>query len=118
MWKTLIPLSLLQSTLLAAGQMMLKQALIKMGSYSGIGQFLKGELPNFWWYGCGILFTSATLLWMYILKHFPFSVAYPLSCLSFLIGMIGAWIFLGESIPLVRWIGIALILLGAVFIAK
>ena len=55
---------------------------------------------------------------LYILKHFPFSIAYPLSCLSFVFGMLGAWCFLGESIPLIRWVGIALILLGAVFIAK
>jgi len=118
MWRTLIPLSLLQSFTLATGQMMLKLALKKMGSYSGIGQFLANELTNWWWYGCGSLLTGAMLLWMYILKHYPFSIAYPLSCLSFVFGMLGAWIFLGEAVPPIRWVGVALILTGAYFIAR
>lgn len=118
MWRSLIPLSLLQSVALATGQMMLKQALQKMGSYNGVGQFIIHELTNWWWYGCGVFLTGATLLWMYILKNYPFSVAYPLSCLSFVFGMLGAWMFLGETIPPVRWLGIALILTGAFFIAK
>jgi undecaprenyl phosphate-alpha-L-ara4N flippase subunit ArnE len=118
MWKSLIPLSLLQSTLLAAGQMMVKFALKKMGSFQGLGHFFTTQWTNWWWYGCGMTFTCATLLWMIILKRFPFSVAYPLSCLSFLIGMFGAWAFMGESIPPIRWVGIALILLGATFIAR
>lgn len=118
MWKSLIPLSILQSTLLAAGQMMVKLALQKMGPFKGVGSFFRTEWTNWWWYGCGVTLISATLLWMHILKRFPFSVAYPLSCLSFLIGMLGAWMFLGESIPPIRWVGVALILLGATFIAK
>lgn len=118
MWKSLIPLSLLQSTLLAAGQMMVKFALKKMGSFQSLGHFFTTQWTNWWWYGCGVTFTCATLLWMIILKRFPFSVAYPLSCLSFLIGMFGAWAFMGESIPPIRWVGIALILLGATFIAR
>jgi len=118
MWRTLIPLSLLQSFALAAGQMMLKIALKKMGHYTGMWQFLAGEWKNFWWLGCGIFMTGAMLLWMHILKHYPFSIAYPLSCLSFVFGMLGAWLFLGEPVPAVRWIGVALILAGAYFIAK
>ena len=118
MWRTLIPLSLLQSFTLATGQMMLKLALKKLGHYTGFGQFLAGEWTNWWWYGCGTLLSGAMLLWMYILKHFPFSIAYPLSCLSFLFGMLGAWIFLGEPIPPIRWVGVVLILIGAYFIAK
>ena len=105
MWRTLIPLSLLQSFTLATGQMMLKLALRKMGHYSGIGQFFANELTNWWWYGCGTLLTGAMLLWMYILKHFPFS-------------MLGAWIFLGEAVPPIRWVGVVLILIGAYFIAR
>lgn len=97
---------------------MLKLALKKMGHYTGFGQFLAGEWTNWWWYGCGTFMGGAMLLWMYILKHFPFSIAYPLSCLSFLFGMFGAWIFLGESIPPIRWVGVVLILIGAYFIAK
>ena len=97
---------------------MLKLALKKMGHYTGVGQFILGELTNWWWYACGSFLSGAMLLWMYILKHYPFSIAYPLSCLSFLFGMLGAWIFLGEAVPPIRWIGVVLILIGAYFIAR
>ena len=101
MWK-IIPYSLLQSLLLAAGQLMMKLA----------------ELTNWWWLGCGISMGGATVMWFYIMKNFPLSVAYPLSCLSFVFGMLGAMLFLGEQIPLGRWIGIGLILVGAAFISR
>ena len=53
-----------------------------------------------------------------LMKNFPLSVAYPLSCLSFVFGMLGAMAFLGEQIPLGRWIGIGLILVGAALISR
>ena len=117
MWK-IIPFSLLQSLLLAAGQLMLKFAMNNMSAYDGLWRFLGKEIQNFWWLGCGLTMGGATVLWLYIIKNFPFSIAYPLSCLSFVFGMLGAMLFLGEQIPLGRWIGIGLILVGAAFISR
>lgn len=118
MWK-IIPFSLLQSILLTVGQLLFKLALDKTAPYEGWQKLWNSFKHTWWmWHGCGIALICATLLWAYILRHFPFSIAYPLSCLSFVFGMLGAWVFLGETIPAIRWVGIALILLGAVFIAK
>ena len=85
MWK-IIPYSLLQSLLLAAGQLMMKLALNHMSPYVGFWRFLGKELTNWWWLGCGLSMGGATVMWFYIMKNFPLSVAYPLSCLSFEIG--------------------------------
>ena len=115
----LILLSLLQSLLLCGGQVLLKIALEKMGPFAWTWDFWAHSiLLNWWWLGCGISMGGATVLWFYIMKNFPLSVAYPLSCLSFVFGMLGAMMFLGEQIPLGRWIGIALILIGAAFISR
>ena len=52
------------------------------------------------------------------LKKFPFSQAYPLTSLSFVFGMIAAWLVFGESIPFSRWIGLVLVVLGCFLIMK
>ena len=50
MWK-IIPYSLLQSLLLAAGQLMMKLALNHMSPYQGFWRFIGKELTNWWWLG-------------------------------------------------------------------
>jgi undecaprenyl phosphate-alpha-L-ara4N flippase subunit ArnE len=52
------------------------------------------------------------------LKFFPFSIAHPLTSFSFIFGMLAAIFIFGETVPLTRWVGVALIIVGAFFIAK
>ena len=61
---------------------------------------------------------GATVLWLHILKNYPLSIAYPLTSLSYVFGMIGAWWIFHEAIPLSRWIGVAIIIIGIYFIIK
>ena len=58
------------------------------------------------------------MLWFYILKHFPFSMAYPMVSLSYVFGMIAAIVFFHEDVNLMKWIGVVLIMLGCFFIAR
>lgn len=99
--------------------MLFKLAVDKASPYIDFKHFWKC-LGEYWylWHGCWILLVAATILWAYILRHFPFSVAYPLSCISFLFGMIAGHMFLGEQITLNRWIGMGVILIGAFILAK
>ena len=55
---------------------------------------------------------------MYILKHFPLNMAYPMASLSYVFAMVFAFIFLHESVAWNRWLGVALIMLGCVIVAK
>lgn len=55
---------------------------------------------------------------MYILKHFPLNMAYPMASLSYVFAMVFAVIFLHESVAWNRWLGVALIMLGCVIVAK
>ena len=86
----LIPIAILQSAVLALAQVLLKFALAGFGKWQWSWQFVKSQLTNWYWLGCGVMFTGATVLWMYMLKRFPFSQAYPMSCLSYVFGMIAA----------------------------
>ena|SRR5271154_860832 len=45
------------------------------------------------------------------------SFLWPLTALSFVFATLAAMIFLGESVSWIRWIGVALIMLGAAFIS-
>jgi uncharacterized membrane protein len=45
------------------------------------------------------------------------SFLWPLTALSFVFATFAAMIFLGESVSLVRWMGVILIVIGAAFIS-
>jgi undecaprenyl phosphate-alpha-L-ara4N flippase subunit ArnE len=45
-------------------------------------------------------------------------MAYPMISLSYVFGMLAAMFIFHETIPLTRWVGVALIILGCIFVAK
>jgi undecaprenyl phosphate-alpha-L-ara4N flippase subunit ArnE len=114
----LLLISILQSLLLCGGQVLLKFALQRMGTFSWSLDFFGRNLTNWWFLGCGVCYGLATALWFYILKHFPFSMAYPMISLSYIFGMFAAILFFHEQVPPVRWLGVLLIMAGCVLIAK
>ena len=117
MWQ-LLGLSAIQSIMLSFGQLTLKLALERMPSFSWKPAFWFDMLTNWWFLICGLLFGGASVLWMYILRHFPLNMAYPMASLSYVFAMIFAILFLHETVPWNRWIGVALIMAGCVFVAK
>lgn len=117
MWQ-LIGLSIIQSVMLSLGQLTLKLALAKMPAFGWTARFWGDLLTNWWFLACGLLFGGASVLWMYILKHFPLSMAYPMASMSYVIALVFAVVFLHESIAWNRWVGVALIMIGCIFVAK
>lgn len=117
MWK-LLPLSLLQCVLLSAGQVLLKFALMKMPPFGWNREFWLSLPCNWQFAACGLCYGAASLLWMYILKRFPFSMAYPMISLSYVIAMFSAILFFHETVPAHRWIGCTLIVCGCMLIVK
>ena len=114
---TLLPLSILQAILLAGGQVLVKIALQHMPCVEWTWSFIWSQITNWWWLACGISFGGATVLWAYILKHYPFSLAYPMSSMAYIFGMIAAMVVFHEQISMSSWVGICLIMLGCYFIA-
>jgi len=117
MWK-LIPLALVQSIFLSGGQLLLKIALNASGKFSWSWTFFKSQLTNWWFLACGASFGIATVLWFHILKHYPFSIAYPLSCISYAIGVGAAILVFHEHVSWSQWIGVMLIMAGCALIVK
>lgn len=58
------------------------------------------------------------MIWLYVLKYIPLSVAFPLSRIVDVLVPISCWLILQESISPRRWWGIALVLIGLAIVAK
>ncbi len=115
----LILLSILQSFLLCMGQILLKFALQRMSAFAWTKDFwLNSIFLNWWWLGTGVAFLGAAVLWMYIIKNFPFSIAYPLTSLTYIFGMLAASVVFHESISITQWTGILCIMAGCYLIAR
>jgi len=114
----LLLLSIIQAFLLAAGQVLLKFALRAAGAFEWSTNFFLAQFTNWWWLACGISFCGAGILWMYILRNYPFSQAYPLSSLAYVFGMIAAlWLF-DEHVSLSAWLGVLLIMAGCYLVTR
>ena len=73
--------------------MLLKFALERMLPFSMTFEFWKSVFVNWQFAACGLCYGAGSILWFYIVKHFPFSMAYPLVSLSYVFGMIAAIVF-------------------------
>lgn len=117
MW--LLPgLCLVQSLMLSFGQLTMKIALDRMSPFGWNWQFWGDLLTNWWFLLCGVLFGSASVLWMYIVKHYPLSMASPMVSLSYLSTAVLAAVFLHEDVSWNRWVGILIIMIGCAFVAS
>ena len=108
----IIPYAIIQSLFLAGGQVFLKFALARMTPFGWTKEFWGNLLINWQFAACGICFALTSLLWMYMVKAFPLSVAYPMVSLSYVFGMLAAIVFFHENVSLTQWIGVFLIMVG------
>src|SRR5438067_546721 len=72
--------------------------------------------PLVWW--AILLIIASFISWLYVLRHIPITVAYPLSRVVDVLVPLGCWIFLGELISTTRWCGIAPVVIGLALVAK
>jgi len=114
----LVLLILGQSVLLVAAQTFLKIAVQLFGVFSWTWIYFKTVFTTWQFAASGLCALSAMGVWMYVLKHYEFSLAYPLLSVSYIIGLLAAYFFFQETIPLTRWIGVVIIMIGVYFVVK
>lgn len=95
------------AVLMSTGQM-----LFKVVADSGQGKPMPQALLNGWLIAALTLYGGATLLWVYILRITPISVAYPFAAMSFVLVPVGAWVFFGEALSWRYGLGMLLIIGG------
>jgi drug/metabolite transporter (DMT)-like permease len=64
------------------------------------------------------LYVLGAIVWLTVLSRVPLSLAYPYLALSYAFTPALAWIFLGEAVPSLRWLGIAIICAGVVVVSR
>ena len=114
----LLLLAIVQSMLLAGGQVLLKFGLGRMLPFSMSVEFWRSVFVNWQFAVCGLCYGAGSILWFHIIKNYPFSMAYPLVSLSYVFGMIAAMVFFNEPINTLKWLGVLLIMLGCYLIAR
>jgi drug/metabolite transporter (DMT)-like permease len=91
-----------------AAQVLLRQGVVAAG---GAGLLTALRQPVSWLaLGCAGIAGGA---WMAALARLPLSAAYPVMALSFPLVSAWAWLRLGEAVPPLRVLGLALIVAGA-----
>ena len=90
-----------------------------MGAFSWTWSYFRDSVFTNWWLlAAGICGIAGTVEWLYMLRSYPFSQVYPLSSMSFLLGMFIAVIFFKETVVWQQWVGVFLIMMGCGLIAR
>ncbi|MEO5950640.1 MAG: EamA family transporter [Candidatus Saccharimonadales bacterium] len=120
----LIPLVFFISILLGAlGAVIMKLGVTHLGpmeinSVGNVIKFAISILSDFTILaGIGLYFLSA-IAWTFLLTRLDVSYVQPILSLTYLATPILAFFIIGEHIPLVRWLGIAVVILGVYIIAR
>ncbi len=111
-------LIMLISLLLAAGQLCWKYGLTKVGGYSVNAKNVFELVASPFIVIGFVLFGVATLIWLDVISKVEISYAYSLISISYIFVPIGAIFIFKEAIPLIRWVGILVIITGIIIVSK
>ncbi len=111
--KTILTGILLSVFLNAAGQILFKAARSIQPDAPLTALFLHPET----WLGFAVYGLSA-LVWLWVLTKAQLSYAYPLLALTFPLVVALSAFFFAESVSLLRWVGVGVIVLGVSLLAR
>lgn len=65
-----------------------------------------------------MLYGVGAVAWIAVLSRLDLSLAYPMLALNFVLITLSSRFLLGEIVPTMRWIGVAIICIGIIFVAR
>lgn len=108
--------------LAVTGQLLLKKGMLKVGVFSfqmsDIFPYFLNVLSNLYVLFGLVSYVVSAFVWLVVLSLVPLSFAYPIVSTGYILVALFSWLFLGESIPLIRWVGIFVIYLGVFLISR
>ncbi|MEK6420239.1 MAG: EamA family transporter [Burkholderia gladioli] len=106
----------------AVAQLLLKAGVNAVGQFEisraniiPIGFKIATQLPIIGGLGCYVL---SVVVWIVGLSRVDVSIAYPMLSLGYVLNAFAAWYLFGEVMSLQRLIGIGIILIGVVVLAR
>ena len=116
-----IVLILITVVIASFAQIFMKRGLVESGGIE-LGEILSKKLFStvfqpYIFTGL-ILYSITSVLWFVILSKAELSLVYPLIALGYVVTAVLAKLFFNESISTIRWLGIIVIIVGAVLIIK
>ncbi len=118
-----LPLILFSVLCGIGGQLTLKMGMTNVGQIDGgalaqpLAMVLRVLTTPLVVIGLG-LYVLGAVAWLTVLSRVPLSFAYPILALSYAITPMLAWFLLGESVPSIRWLGVAVICVGVFFVSR
>jgi len=123
--RTMFAITLVLICVLAAslGQVILKQGMSSIDKINNVNDLVKFKaiiniLTNKYVILGVILYGLVFILWMAAMSTLDISFMYPMLSLAYLITTAMAFLFLGENISMIRWIGTVLVVAGCLLISR
>jgi len=102
------------------GELFLKEGMTRVGvlSLATLGPTV-GRMLRTWplYAGLGSIACGA-LFWLAALSRVDLSWAYPLLSMGYILVLIFSWLFLGETVSYIRWIGAILVVIGVILVTR
>lgn len=121
MWLTIALLTIPAITGVA-GQLMLKIGMSQMGaleiSMAAVPSIVWRMATSPWVMGGLVIYVSGIFFWLLALNRVDLSYAYPFASLSYVLIFLSSWLLLGEQITMPRVLGMLVICLGVVLVAR
>lgn len=106
------------------GQLLLKMGITQVGTLT-FGSDLAGLIQlglrvfgNLKVLGGFAAYGLSSLFWIVVLSKVDLSLAYPMLALNYVLVPLTAWLFLGEQVPTLRWLGAGVVIIGVVIISR
>jgi multidrug transporter EmrE-like cation transporter len=106
------------------GQLLLKMGMTQVGTLefggglAGLIQIGIRVFSNLKVLGGFAAYGISSLFWIVVLSKLNLSLAYPMLALNYVLVPLTAWLFLGEQVPGLRWLGMGVIIIGVVIISR
>ena len=110
-----LPLILTGVLLNAFAQIAMKKAVSAHGMEWSLGPLVRLFLSP-WMLVCLSCYAVSVVVWAAAMSHVPVNFAYPFLALGFVAGAFMSILFLGETIPPLRWLALAVIVAGVVLL--
>lgn len=114
---------ILTSVLLAAlAQLTLKHGMNQVTDASGTASLntrtLRSVATNAYVIGGLAIFALSAIVWLLVLSRASLSFAYPFASLTYLLIVLADRFVLHETVPPLRWLGVAFIMAGIIMVAQ